>query len=283
MPFTPSHAVVALPFVRTPLLPAAVAVGAMAPDLPLFVRGTPLTYHLTHTSPLAAAGVAALLLLGWYALLRPAARELLPAVIARRLPPEWDATGRGVWTALREARFPATGRRADAALAAAIAVSLLVGALTHVAWDAFTHEGRWGVMLLPALDEEWGPFLGYKWLQYGSGALGLGILALYGVQWWRRRVASPRHPVLPDAVRVAWWVSLPLILAIAWFGGLATFGPFGAEFTPAHLGYRVLPPACAVWALCTLVLCVVVVRRRVRERAESGSHPAAQTQGPSRH
>ena len=38
MPFTPSHAVVALPFVRTPLVPAAIAVGAMAPDLPLFVR-----------------------------------------------------------------------------------------------------------------------------------------------------------------------------------------------------------------------------------------------------
>lgn len=39
MPFTPSHAIVALPFVRSPLAPAAVAVGAMAPDLPLFTRG----------------------------------------------------------------------------------------------------------------------------------------------------------------------------------------------------------------------------------------------------
>ena len=39
MPFTPSHAVVALPFLRTPLVPAAIAVGAMTPDLPLFVRG----------------------------------------------------------------------------------------------------------------------------------------------------------------------------------------------------------------------------------------------------
>ena len=42
MPLTPSHAVVALPFVRTPLLPAAIAVGAMAPDLPLFLRDTPV-------------------------------------------------------------------------------------------------------------------------------------------------------------------------------------------------------------------------------------------------
>ncbi|WP_262927685.1 DUF4184 family protein [Microbacterium sp. NIBRBAC000506063] len=54
MPFTPSHAVVALPFVRTPLLPAAIAVGAMAPDLPLFLRGTPLTYQVTHTNLLVS-------------------------------------------------------------------------------------------------------------------------------------------------------------------------------------------------------------------------------------
>ena len=49
MPFTPSHAVVALPFLRTPLVSAAIAVGAMAPDLPLFLRGMPLHYGLTHS------------------------------------------------------------------------------------------------------------------------------------------------------------------------------------------------------------------------------------------
>ncbi|RZI93616.1 MAG: DUF4184 family protein, partial [Microbacterium sp.] len=70
MPFTPSHAVVALPFVRTPLLPAAVAVGAMAPDLPLFLRGTPLSYQLLHTDVVASAGVALVLLAIWYLVLR---------------------------------------------------------------------------------------------------------------------------------------------------------------------------------------------------------------------
>ena len=49
MPFTPSHAVVALPFVRTPLVPAAIAIGAMTPDLPLFVRALPLDYGVTHS------------------------------------------------------------------------------------------------------------------------------------------------------------------------------------------------------------------------------------------
>ena len=61
MPFTPSHAVVALPFLRTPLLPAAIAIGAMAPDFPLFVRGLPLHYGLTHSLwwlPLTASASA---------------------------------------------------------------------------------------------------------------------------------------------------------------------------------------------------------------------------------
>ena len=38
----------ALPFVRTPLLPAGVAIGSMAPDVPYFIPlGVPR--HLTHT------------------------------------------------------------------------------------------------------------------------------------------------------------------------------------------------------------------------------------------
>ena len=78
MPFTPSHAVVALPFVRTPLIPAAIAVGSMAPDLPLFVRGLPLGYGQTHDLAwIPATLVLALaLLLVWRCILRPASREL---------------------------------------------------------------------------------------------------------------------------------------------------------------------------------------------------------------
>lgn len=90
MPFTPSHAVVALPFVRTPLVPAAIAIGAMTPDLPLFLRSTPLTYQATHTNVLLSTVIALGLLALWYAVLRPAVRELSPDALARRLPAEWD-------------------------------------------------------------------------------------------------------------------------------------------------------------------------------------------------
>ena len=82
MPFTPSHAVVALPFLRTPLVPAAIAVGAMSPDLPLFLRGMPLHYGMTHSLvwlPLTIAD-ALVLLLVWRCLLRPATlKAVVPA------------------------------------------------------------------------------------------------------------------------------------------------------------------------------------------------------------
>lgn len=261
MPFTPSHAVVALAVVRTPLVPAAVAVGAMAPDLPLFARGIGISYAQTHAYPWLTVAIAGVLLLAWWLLLRPAVRELAPDWLAGRLPSTWDATGGG---ALRTVR-PGSGRGRSAAVTVLlVVVSLVLGVLSHIAWDAFTHEGRWGVELVPALAERWGPFHGYRWFQYASSGLGLLGLAVAGAFWLRKRSSVPVRRVLPGAVRVVWWVSLPVALVVAWLIGLAAYGPLTVEWTAQHVAYRVLPPACAIWGVVTLALCVVVqvARRR---------------------
>ncbi|WEK60234.1 MAG: DUF4184 family protein [Candidatus Microbacterium colombiense] len=264
MPFTPSHAIVALPFIRTPLVPAAIAIGAMTPDLPLFLRGVGLNYTFTHTpgNVLWTALLAFVLFLLWRVVLRPAVIELAPLGLARRLPTDWSdggitAAGRAVGVG-RSRGYPIL-----------LAVSLILGVLSHIAWDLFTHEGRGGVDLFPVLNETWGPFAGYKWLQYGSsvlGLIGIGIWALLRV-----RRSTPRADVeqtVPLLVRVAWWVSLPLILIAAWIFGLLVYGPLSAEFTVQRLAYRVLPPACALWGAVTLVLCVIVsVSRRPHQRA----------------
>lgn len=266
MPFTPSHAVIALPFVRTPLVPSAIAIGAMAPDLPLFLRGTPLSYHLTHTNHLVGVLVAAALVVIWWMLLRPAVRELLPVRIAQALGPDWDSTGFGVIQSVRAGRSGSAGLPAMSTFALCLAVSLMLGVFSHTVWDAFTHEGRWGVGMVPALDQQWGPLLGYKWLQYGSSVGGLAILAIVAILWWRAHVTN-RHlvvRVLPNAVRVVWWISLPLALVVVAGLGLAAFGPFTAEFTPAHLAYRLFPPTVGAWAIATFALAVVVQVRRKR-------------------
>lgn len=266
MPFTPAHAVVAVPFVRTPLLPAAIAIGAMTPDLPLFVVGTPLTYQVTHTNVVVSALVALALTAGWYALLRPAVRELSPAWLAARLPAEWDAVGGQAWDAVRQPRPGARAPvwRSGAVFPVLVAASLVMGVVSHIAWDAFTHEGRWGMRVFPALAEQWGALPGYKWLQYGSGVVGLTVLAVFALLWLRQREALPPVRTTPAWVRRAWWVSLPVLLVGAWVVGLTIFGPLDADFTVRHLAYRVLPPACAVWGALTFALCVVLLVRRVR-------------------
>lgn len=272
MPFTPSHAVVALPFLRTPLVPAAIAIGAMTPDLPLFVRGIGLGYGFTHTfgNVLWTALIAFVLFLIWRVLLRPAVGQLAPAWIASRLPAEWDVGG-------ARAAAEAAGAGAARSYPLLLGLSLVLGVLSHIVWDLFTHEGRAGVDALPVLDEMWGPLPGYKWLQHGSSALGLMIIGVWAVVWLSRRAPHPRSPrVTPGWVRVTWWISLPVMLLAAWIMGYVALGPFTEQFTFQHLAYRVLPPACALWGAATLLLCIVLSlrARRATRSARVGSQRA---------
>ena len=273
MPFTASHAVVALPFIRTPLVPAAIAIGAMTPDLPIFLRGFGLRYSVTHTwswLPLTVLVALALLLI-WRCVLRPAARDLLPRALAERLPDGWDA---GALASARETfalhRPGAAPGKISLTSILLLVLSLALGVASHIAWDLFTHLDRWGMQVIPALGDKWGPLVGFKWLQYASSALGLLIIGVWAV-WWlarRRRVAVPNRA--PGLVRVVWWVSLPAFLAAAWIGGLALLGPLGPEFSAAHLAYLVLPPAVGVWGTLTLTLAIAL---QVARQARSPRHP----------
>lgn len=254
MPFTPSHAVVALPFMRTPLVPAAVAIGAMTPDLPLFVRGIGLSYGFTHdaTSIVFTTVIALVLMLLWRVVLRPALVELSPDALAARLPSEWRRTG---WDAVRETMAP----RERFGYPLVVVVSLMLGVLTHIVWDLFTHEGRWGVENVPVLQQQWGPLLGYKWLQHGSSVAGLLIIGIWMLLWLRRRRPAARPRLLPGWMRWAWYLTLPVFLVTAWLLGLAVYGPPTEEFTVQHLAYRMLPRACGAWGALTVLLCVAIV------------------------
>lgn len=190
MPFTPSHAVVALPFLRTPLVPAAIAVGAMMPDLPLFFR-VGLSYGVTHDwwgALYADLPIALGLFILWRVLLRPAVPAISPRWLRERWPAEWSdgpADGwRGVW-------------RGGAVGVLLLVASLLIGIASHVFWDLFTHPARWGSEVFPALAERWGPLDGTQWLQHASSAFGLIVIAIWGIAWLRKRHPEPRPVAAP--------------------------------------------------------------------------------------
>lgn len=266
MPFTPSHAVVALPFLRTPMVPAAIAIGAMTPDLPLFLRGAGIPYGFTHgwSNIVWTTLIALVLLLVWRVVLRPASVELAPDAIARRLPDDWRRTGPDV--ALETVAF-----REGFARSLLVLVSLMLGVISHIGWDLFTHQGRWGVQTIPALQQMWGPLTGYKWLQHGSSVIGLLIIGAFAVRWLAARPVVERPRLLRPWLRWTWMLILPAVLTGAWIVGLALLSPLDGSFTVQHLAYRVLPAACGLWGAGTILLSVgIVIVAEQRRRASAG-------------
>lgn len=169
MPFTVSHVAAVLPVVgRSEGLPAAaLVIGSMAPDYPWFLtRGR--TSQLSH-SPLGLVTVdlvVGLLAFGvWRLWVQRPARDLLPRPVGERLPQPPGLAARDLpWAAL----------------------AVILGALTHIIWDSFTHAGRWGVEVVPWLHTEHLGLPGYTWAQFVSGLLGLAVLAV----WSLRRLAD---------------------------------------------------------------------------------------------
>lgn len=197
MPFTGSHPAAALPLARLGLPPSALVIGSMAPDLPYYLP-TPVNGAATHS---LLGVVSANLLLGlvvlaaWQALLAPLAIAIGPAAVRDRLPE------------------PAPGVAHPVRRAAAVVVALAAGAATHVAWDSFTHKGRWGPEHIGWLADEHAGLHGYKWAQYASGLVGAAAIGLWLLRWWRRNPPMPRRPSTSRRFAVASWAAIGLTTA----------------------------------------------------------------------
>jgi len=207
MPFTLSHAAAVLPFSRQlsrwRLLSAAV-IGSMVPDFGWLMPLHPARFEthgaeglLTFCLPV---GLAAYWLFQW--LIKTPLIELLPPAAYAR------------W---RE--FAAPADYASPLQWILAAGGVLAGAVTHLVWDAFTHEGARGVRMIPALDD---PAValgvhhlaGTRLLQDASSLLGLVVIfaiIAYGLRRGHGPASTdPRR--LPAGERRV-WVGAYLILA----------------------------------------------------------------------
>jgi Domain of unknown function (DUF4184) len=140
VPFTISHAAAVLPFtrllVRWRLLSAAV-IGSMVPDFRVFF--TDLSRVETHSAmSLITFCLPVGMVTYWVfqGLVRTAVLEVLPD---------------GPYARWRPYAAPANIRSIRQWLLAACGI--LMGALSHLIWDAFTHAGGRGVRMFPALDD----------------------------------------------------------------------------------------------------------------------------------
>jgi hypothetical protein len=247
MPFTPSHLAAALPFARTPLLPAAVAFGTMAPDVPYYLP-IRLPRDLTHSwagIPTVDLLITVVLVLLWYAALRSPMVDLAPDGVRRRIP----ELGPLAW------------RRPDRSWLSAIAMLLLgalAGILTHLVWDAFTHRG-WLADKLPVLVAPVGPLPLVSWLQHVSTLGGLAIVIVWCVVRLRRTAPDAmRSTEAAPLARVAAWITLVVVstgtgLVTWWVLAAAGWAPFdpGTVFRVATIaggaaGLTMLM-ICAIW------------------------------------
>lgn len=208
MPFTPTHVLAVVPvaaLARAALPFAALAVGSMVPDVPLFVPFAP-GYAVTHSFPglftaCLPMGVAGFVVFEW--VMKRPLLALLPEAARRRC-----------------GRVARPGPAPSIRSAAAVSAAVVLGALTHVVWDAFTHHGRWGTRLLPWLNTTvltlagW-PLRGYKLLQFGSAAVGLPLLGLLALAWLGRQPVGPDDDPAPAAPGVRLGAAVA-VLAIPW-------------------------------------------------------------------
>jgi hypothetical protein len=252
VPLTLSHPAAVLQLRRLPFLGALplapMVIASMVPDLPMFVPGRG-GYGLTHSMlgvPTVDVLVALLLLVAWDLLLRDALVDLSPGVVRDRFPRR-ARLSRGAWLLAP--------------------VSALLGALTHVAWDAFTHPGRWGVAQVEWLQVDHAGLPGHRWAQYVSGVLGLVLVVAAVAHHVRARPSRGRtSPRLLPAATLPCLAGVVGLTAVAVAASGIDQGLHSMAFHAVVVSIQVAVVALA--ALC-LVWGALEVLRRVRARAGS--------------
>ena len=177
MPFTVSHIAAVIPghrwLSRARVFTAAV-IGSMVPDFGILSPwGAPARWETHSFSGLftfcVPVGFASYLLT--QLLIRPALVEVLPDRAYARLhaaQPTNSLTQGPSWLWVLGA--------------------LLLGAVTHLVWDNFTHEKAYALNNLPILGESGVDFFGhpvatYHWLQLGSSVVGLAVVIVALALW----------------------------------------------------------------------------------------------------
>jgi NAD(P)H dehydrogenase (quinone) len=199
VPFTVSHPAAVLPLRRLGLPMTVLVVASMVPDVPVFL-GRPRVYEVTHSlvGIVTIDLVMAVTVVAWWSfVMRDALVDLAPTPV--------------------RSRFAAHVRpsRRDWLLSPLAAV---IGAVTHVVWDSFTHAGEWGVVRIDWLQAQHGGLVGFKWAQYASGAIGLAVVGVATLNHLRtlHPIGGPRdRRVLPAA-------TLPVTIGLVALAGIVS-------------------------------------------------------------
>lgn len=249
MPFTLCHPALIIPlnwYARRQTSLAALVIGSTMPDLVYFY---PFAAHggFTHSLPgvfayCVPAGVLVYIL--YYGLMRDALLEWAPGAISARMDPVVPWRPRN----LRDLGV--------------ILVSLALGAMSHIAWDAFTHANTVVVNYAAVLRSP--VALGtvevplFKVLQHLSSLIGFLAIASYAAYWF---FSTP--PRLPSGRQ--WSITQRLYVLLAVGAAFTAGGVAGLLLRSARTiergMFNFIVSAMAAAGVAILLLCVL---RKIR-------------------
>jgi hypothetical protein len=189
VPFTISHAAAVLPLrklgkSRLPL--AALIIGSMSPDFSYFFMPGEVERLATHSIAGLFWFCLPVSLAVWFLYVR-----VLEQPTIALLPEHWAAR--------------ITPSRSDLTITslAIVSVAILLGAVTHIVWDSFTHINSPVVNAVPGLRVvvfEWHgrPIRVFRVLQHLSSVLGMLVLAFFA--WRHLRNAPPVPTASPTSI-----------------------------------------------------------------------------------
>ncbi|MFI8217022.1 DUF4184 family protein [Streptomyces sp. NPDC085932] len=241
MPFTLSHAAAVLPVLRTDgsgrgrLVPAVLVAGTFAPDMTYYAASVlpeAMAFgDVTHAFPgvFTVDVLVTWALVGLWLLLREPLVALLPRARQGRL------------AALVRCGSPRA--RVRPALVARWYGSAVLGSLTHVVWDAFTHLDRWGMRVFPVLGREVAGSPLYWYLQYGGSAVAAVVIALFVARGLRRMPAGEPVGVPVLSVRDR-WAAVAVIGGFALVGAVQRAARWWAYWGSAAKPWEIIPTVC---------------------------------------
>ncbi|MFJ9738017.1 DUF4184 family protein [Streptomyces sp. NPDC101166] len=241
MPFTLSHAAAVLPAMRTdgsgrgPLVPSVLVAGSFAPDMTYYAAsvldGAMEFGDVTHSFPgvFSVDVIMAWALVALWLLVREPLVALLPR--ARQ----------GRTAALTRCGAPRA--RVGPAVLLRWYASAVLGALTHVVWDAFTHLDQWGMRLFPVLGETVAGWPLYWYLQYGGSAVAAVAIAAFLASALRRTPPAEPLGVPALSARDRWWAGV-VIGGCAVVAAVQRTTRWWEYWGPRAEPYEIVPTLC---------------------------------------
>ena len=95
-----------------------------------------------------------------------------------------------LWVRQKLALYRNTNPRVTLGNIAALIAATIIGGISHIIWDAFTHNSGWGLQFFPALASDLKLFSYsvpyFKLVQYGSSIIGLPLLVIFAVFYLKK-------------------------------------------------------------------------------------------------